>query len=69
MVFTVPHTAETEQMIDAAAFAAMRPGAAFVNIGRGQVVDEQALIGLLLEHAIAGEVHVLDVDRTGLVIR
>jgi phosphoglycerate dehydrogenase-like enzyme len=44
VVVTVPHTAETEQMIDAAAFAAMRPGAAFVNIGRGQVVDEQALI-------------------------
>jgi phosphoglycerate dehydrogenase-like enzyme len=47
VVVTVPHTAETEQMIDAAAFAAMRPGAAFVNIGRGQVVDEQALIGNL----------------------
>jgi phosphoglycerate dehydrogenase-like enzyme len=28
VVVTVPHTAETERMIDAAAFAAMRPGAA-----------------------------------------
>ena len=44
VVVTVPHTPETERMIDAAAFSAMRPGAAFVNIGRGQVVDEQALI-------------------------
>jgi phosphoglycerate dehydrogenase-like enzyme len=44
LVITVPHTAETENMIDDAAFAAMRKGAAVVNIGRGQVVDEQALI-------------------------
>jgi phosphoglycerate dehydrogenase-like enzyme len=34
-------------MIDAAAIAAMRPGAAFVNIARGQIVDEQALIAAL----------------------
>jgi phosphoglycerate dehydrogenase-like enzyme len=47
VVVTVPHTAETERMIDAAAFAAMRPGAALVNIGRGQILDEQALIETL----------------------
>jgi phosphoglycerate dehydrogenase-like enzyme len=46
-VVTVPHTPETEGMIDAAAFAAMRPGSAFVNIARGQVVDESALIANL----------------------
>ena len=44
VVVAVPHTAETENLIDAAAFGAMRPGCAFVNIGRGQVVDEAALI-------------------------
>jgi phosphoglycerate dehydrogenase-like enzyme len=44
VVVTVPHTAETENMIDDGAFAAMRKGVAFVNIGRGQVIDEQALI-------------------------
>jgi phosphoglycerate dehydrogenase-like enzyme len=44
VVVTVPHTAETERMIDAAAFAEMRAGTAFVNIGRGHVIDEQALI-------------------------
>jgi phosphoglycerate dehydrogenase-like enzyme len=43
-IVTVPHTPETERMIDAAAFAAMKKGSAFVNIGRGQVVDEEALI-------------------------
>jgi phosphoglycerate dehydrogenase-like enzyme len=36
--------ADTERMIDEHAFAAMKPGAAFVNIGRGQVIDEAALI-------------------------
>ncbi len=46
-VVTVPHTPETEGMIDAAAFAAMRPGSAFVNIARGQVVDESVLIANL----------------------
>jgi phosphoglycerate dehydrogenase-like enzyme len=44
VVVTVPHTAQTENMIDAAAFAAMPHGVAFVNIARGTVVDEDALI-------------------------
>ena len=44
VVITVPHTAQTENLINAAAFAAMRPGVAFVNIARGTVVDEDALI-------------------------
>ena len=43
VVVTVPHTPETEGLFGAAAFAAMRPGAAFVNIGRGAVVDHLAL--------------------------
>lgn len=47
VVVAVPHTAETENMIDAAAFAAMKPRAVFVNIGRGAVVDEAAMIGAL----------------------
>ncbi len=47
VVVTVPHTASTENLIDARAFAAMRPGTAFVNIARGHVVDEAALIAAL----------------------
>jgi phosphoglycerate dehydrogenase-like enzyme len=47
VVLTVPHTPETERMIDAAALAALKPGAALVNIARGQVVDEPALIAAL----------------------
>jgi phosphoglycerate dehydrogenase-like enzyme len=44
VVVTVPHTPETEGMIDRAAFAAMKPGVVFVNIARGQVIDESALL-------------------------
>lgn len=44
VVCILPHTAETENMIDAAAFTAMKPGAVFINIGRGATVDEAALI-------------------------
>jgi phosphoglycerate dehydrogenase-like enzyme len=47
VVVTVPHTPDTEQMIDARAFAAMPRGVAFVNIGRGVVVDEAAMIAAL----------------------
>ena len=47
VVVTPPHTPETEGMIDAAAFAAMKQGVAFVNIARGAVVDEAALIAAL----------------------
>lgn len=46
-VATVPHTAETENLVDAAAIAAMKPGIAFVNIARGVVVDEAAMIAAL----------------------
>ena len=47
VVMTVPHTPQTERMMDAAAFAALRRGAMFVNIGRGQTVDTGALLAAL----------------------
>ncbi len=46
-VITVPHTPLTDRMVDAAALACLPRGAAFVNIGRGNVVDETALIEAL----------------------
>lgn len=58
VVVTVPHTAETEKMIDDAAFAAMRPGAALINIGRGQVLDEIALV----KHLRSGQVGFAGLD-------
>ena len=42
-----PLTDETAHMVDAAAFAAMRPGAVLVNAARGGVVDTDALVAAL----------------------
>lgn len=47
VLLTVPHTPETERIMDARAIAAMKPGAALVNIARGQVLDEAALVAAL----------------------
>ena len=41
-------------MVDAAAFAAMKPSAWFINIARGQIADEDALLRALQEGRIAG---------------
>jgi lactate dehydrogenase-like 2-hydroxyacid dehydrogenase len=53
VVVTVPASAETRNLIDAAAFAAMKPTGIFVNIARGDVVDEDALIAVLQDRRIA----------------
>jgi phosphoglycerate dehydrogenase-like enzyme len=47
VVACVPHTPATERLLDRAAFDAMRPGVIFINIARGQVIDEAALIDAL----------------------
>ena len=52
VVVTAPHTPETENLIDAAAFGAMKRGIAFVNIARGQIVDELTLIECLRDGRI-----------------
>lgn len=44
VLLCLPHTPETENVADAAFFAAMKPGALFVNVGRGALVDEDALL-------------------------
>ena len=53
VVVTVPASAETRGLIGAAALAAMKPTGVFVNIARGDVVDEPALIAALAEGRIA----------------
>ena len=52
LVMTVPHTDETVRLLDAAAFAALKPGALFVNIGRGTTVDHVALLSALQSGAV-----------------
>jgi phosphoglycerate dehydrogenase-like enzyme len=54
LVLIVPHTPETENLIDAAVLAAMRPTAYVINVARGAVVDEEALLRALREHRLAG---------------
>ena len=48
------HTDETDQLMNAAAFARMQPAAWFVNASRGGLVDEAALAAALANGAIAG---------------
>ena len=47
VVTTLPGTAATTGLFGAAFFDALRPGATVVNVGRGTVVDEPALIAAL----------------------
>jgi len=54
VIMTAPHTPATERMLDASAFAAMRNGAFFINIGRGATVDEPALIAALRSGKLSG---------------
>ncbi len=54
VVVAAPLTAETKSMIDAAALACMKPDAVVINIGRGPVVDEPALIDALSANRIKG---------------
>ena len=42
-----PHTPETENLADAGFFAAMKAGSLFMNVGRGPLVDEDALLKAL----------------------
>lgn len=51
-----PATKETENMIDAAVLAKMKPTAYLINAGRGELVDEQALAAALKAGTIAGAV-------------
>jgi D-2-hydroxyacid dehydrogenase (NADP+) len=54
VVVTLPNTPRSRGLFDAAAFAAMKPGAAIYNVGRGQVIDTSALIVALESGHLGG---------------
>ncbi|MEI7643836.1 MAG: D-2-hydroxyacid dehydrogenase [Chloroflexales bacterium] len=54
IVVAAPLTAETRGMIDSAAFAAMKPSAYLINIARGALIDDLALIAALRNGQIGG---------------
>jgi phosphoglycerate dehydrogenase-like enzyme len=53
VALTCPLTPDTEHLIDATALAAMKPSAHLINVARGRVVDERALIDALAQRRIA----------------
>jgi D-2-hydroxyacid dehydrogenase (NADP+) len=53
-VLLTPYSAATHHMIDAKVFAAMKPTAYLVNVARGGVVDEDALVAALRAKEFAG---------------
>lgn len=62
VVSAAPETAETIDTMDAAAFAAMKPGSFYCNVGRGSFVVEKDLVEALESGHLAGAA--LDVART-----
>jgi phosphoglycerate dehydrogenase-like enzyme len=54
LVATAPLTPETRHMISQAEFAAMKPTAVVINVGRGAVIDEAALLNALTARQIKG---------------
>lgn len=61
VVVAAPGTNDTDDMFDAAAFAAMPAGSIFVNVARGTLVDEAALIHALTSGHLRGAA--IDVAR------
>lgn len=61
LVLAAPSTPSTQWLIDARALAQLKPGALLINVSRGDLVDEQALISALFSGKLGGAA--LDVTR------
>jgi len=53
-VVLAPHSRENDRMVDASVLGAMKSSAYLINVSRGGVVDEEALVNTLKRGAIAG---------------
>ena len=62
VALALPLTPDTQNLFDQQQFARMKPGAQFINVGRGELVDETALINALNSQHLAGAA--LDVFAT-----
>lgn len=56
IVLAAPLTAQTEGMIDEAALAGVKPGSWLINVARGKLIDERALLRALHEGPLGGAV-------------
>ncbi|SHL98575.1 2-hydroxyacid dehydrogenase [Roseibium suaedae] len=56
IVNTLPFNAETASLVNADIFAAMKPDATVLNVGRGPVIDEKALFEALSQKRIGGAI-------------
>jgi phosphoglycerate dehydrogenase-like enzyme len=54
LIIVAPFTPQTEKMVDSKVLSAMKPTAFLLNLGRGEIVDEGALINVLKSGKIAG---------------
>jgi len=54
LVSTLPHTDETDNLLDEAALAKLPVHAYFINVGRGNIVNDEALINALRNGELAG---------------
>jgi phosphoglycerate dehydrogenase-like enzyme len=54
LVALTPYSPATRHIVDATVFSAMKPASYFINLARGGVVDEEALIKALQNGQIAG---------------
>ena len=54
VIVSAPETAETKHLMDAAQIARMKRGARLINVGRGSLLDEGALLSALQNGALGG---------------